>query len=172
MHHPFFLKNLPRREILEKVRALYPAMDIDAFECYMALLEVAGELLSVNEAQLSRHGTSQGRVRVMIHLHRTPGKCLSPCELAQRMAVSPATITGLLDGLERGRMVRRERSSKDRRSVRVRLTAQGIRSLDRLMPERFRLVSRLMTPLSVSERATLVRLLNSISAKLKEIAPS
>ena len=168
MHHAFFLKNLPTREVLEKVRALYPKMDVGAVECYMTLLEVAGEILSLTEVQLSRRKTSQGRLRVLLQLQRTSENHLTPCELAERMAVTRATITGLLDGLEREDMVRRERSTEDRRSVHVCLTQRGVKFLDRLMPDRFRLVSQLMGHLSESERATFVRLLNSISEKLKE----
>jgi DNA-binding MarR family transcriptional regulator len=45
---------------------------------------------------------------------------LGPTELARRAGLHPATMTGILDRLERGGWIVRERDSSDRRAVRVR----------------------------------------------------
>jgi DNA-binding MarR family transcriptional regulator len=45
---------------------------------------------------------------------------LSPSALARRAGLHPATMTGILDRLERGGWVTRERDPDDRRAVRVR----------------------------------------------------
>ena len=45
---------------------------------------------------------------------------LSPSELARHAGLHPATMTGILDRLERGSWVARERDPADRRAVRVR----------------------------------------------------
>src|SRR2546425_368403 len=45
---------------------------------------------------------------------------LSPSALARRAGLHPATITGILDRLERGGWVTRDRDRADRRAVRVR----------------------------------------------------
>ena len=45
---------------------------------------------------------------------------LSPSALAERAALHPATITGILDRLERGGWIARERDPSDRRGVVVR----------------------------------------------------
>jgi DNA-binding MarR family transcriptional regulator len=45
---------------------------------------------------------------------------LSPSALAQRAGLHPATMTGILDRLERGGWVARDRSSSDRRAVLIR----------------------------------------------------
>jgi len=46
---------------------------------------------------------------------------LSPSALARQAGVHPATMTGILDRLEHGRWVVRERDPADRRAVRVRV---------------------------------------------------
>jgi DNA-binding MarR family transcriptional regulator len=46
---------------------------------------------------------------------------LSPSELARRAGLHPATMTGVLDRLERGGWIVRERDQADRRAVTVRL---------------------------------------------------
>jgi DNA-binding MarR family transcriptional regulator len=45
---------------------------------------------------------------------------LSPSALAKRAGLHPATVTGILDRLERGGWVARERDAEDRRAVVVR----------------------------------------------------
>jgi DNA-binding MarR family transcriptional regulator len=45
---------------------------------------------------------------------------LNPTALAERASLHPATMTGILDRLERGGWVLRERDPSDRRAVRVR----------------------------------------------------
>jgi DNA-binding MarR family transcriptional regulator len=168
MPFSFLLKKLPRRQVLEGLLPRYPKLEVSAVDCYMALLEVAGEIITVSDMQLARHKTSLGRIRVLMQLLRCPGHALAPGELAGRIGVTPATVTGLLDGLERERLVRRERCPGDRRSVLVRLTPQGGRFLDRVMPERFKIISRLMARLSETDRRALGRLLDAVSQGLKE----
>jgi len=52
---------------------------------------------------------------------------LSPSELGQRLIVTRATVTGVVDSLERRGYVRRVPNPADRRSVLVELTADGRR---------------------------------------------
>ncbi len=56
---------------------------------------------------------------------------LSVSGIARRMYLHPATVVGILDRLERQRLVVRIRSQKDRRVVRVELTARGQTAIKR-----------------------------------------
>jgi len=57
---------------------------------------------------------------------------ISPSSLAQQAALHPATITGILDRLERGGWVARERDPADRRAIRVRALRDRSAELVRL----------------------------------------
>jgi DNA-binding MarR family transcriptional regulator len=172
MNSSFILKDISRREALESIAARYPEFEMSAQECFLALLSVAGQIMEAIETQLSRRQTSQGRVRILLELQQTPGQSLAAGELAARLKVTPATITGLLDGLERAGQVRRERRSQDRRSVSVRLTPRGARIISEVMPERFRRNSRLMATLSETDRRILKRLLERVGRGLEEFSRS
>ena len=66
---------------------------------------------------------------ILLHvLDRMPDP--TPSALAQKMQVTPATITGALNKLEAEGLVRRERSAADRRVVLVRRTDKGSRVFD------------------------------------------
>jgi len=57
---------------------------------------------------------------------------LSPSALARRAGLHPATMTGILDRLERGGWVVRDRDPSDRRAVAVRVLRQRVGELLRL----------------------------------------
>src|SRR5580658_4251387 len=71
------------------------------------------------QAQLSSHQAS-----VLDHLDDVEGTSL--LALAQHMGVTASTMSLMVDRLERGGYVRRERSPQDGRRVDLRLTAAGV----------------------------------------------
>jgi DNA-binding MarR family transcriptional regulator len=54
---------------------------------------------------------------------------MSPGELGRRTGLHPATLTGILDRLERGGWIARERSPADRRSIQLRALPTRAREL-------------------------------------------
>ena len=75
-------------------------------------------------ARLAPHRLSEGKFVLLLLLRDLP-EGLAPHELAERAGVTRATITGLLDGLERDGFLARHGDKDDRRKVSVRLTAMG-----------------------------------------------
>lgn len=73
--------------------------------------------------------------------------------LAQAMALSPATVTGILDRLELRGLVTRERRPEDKRRVRVDVTEDGAAAAD-TAPSRLALrLSQALSELSNTERS-------------------
>ncbi len=160
------LKDLPRYKCLVAASKQFPDLDPSACEAFMHLTRAGDEVWRVMSGHFSSHDITQGRFLVMMLLLETKGTdCLrpsSPAELADLASVSRATITGLLDTLERDGFVRRVPDPEDRRHMGVHLTAAGEAFMHALLPEHFQLINDLMGNLNVKERKTLVRLLNKI----------
>jgi DNA-binding MarR family transcriptional regulator len=76
---------------------------------------------------------------------------LSPSALARRAGLHPATVTGILDRLERGGWITRERDPSDRRAVVVRVARDRYAELVRLYSGMNRSMNKLLAGYSDSE---------------------
>ena len=115
--------------------------------------------------QLGRYDLSEGRFAVLMMLYHHPDGELQPGVMADRLAVTRANISGLLDGLERDSLIVRRSHSDDRRRVEVRVTDKAIDLLDRVVPGHFGVLTDLMAGLSADERAVLITLLDKIAER-------
>ena len=170
------LKDLPRYECLLEASKEFPDLDPTAAEAFLHLLRTGDEAFGVTDRNLADHSISHGRFGVLMLLWRSTqpraAKLLgaeecaagprTPAELAEAAGVTRATMTGLIDTLERDGYVKREPDPDDRRMMSVLLTAKGDRFLNDFLPGHFKLISGLMASLTEAERKTLVRLLGKI----------
>jgi DNA-binding MarR family transcriptional regulator len=180
------LKDLPRYECLLEAAKEFPELDPSAAEAFLHLLRTGDEAFGVTERNLAEHNISQGRFCVLMLLWRsTQARAAklwgagagsagprTPAELAGAANVTRATMTGLVDTLERDGFVKRDPDPDDRRMMSVRLTARGERFLRQFLPGHFRITSAVMSPLTVAERKTLVRLLGKIQQQAALLNPS
>lgn len=168
------LKDLPRYECLLEASRKYPDLNPSATEVFLNLLRAGDEAFRVVESHLAQHDITQGRFGVLMALWANPAgaEALSPAEIAERTGVTRATVTGLVDTLERDGFVARAPDPVDRRMLTVRLTPRGEKLLQRIMPTHFRQMSWLMEPLTEGERKTLVRLLTKVLQRAAEVDPA
>lgn len=162
----FLLKNLPRGAGLDGLADIYPEADTSAMEVFSALLGTSAEILSSINSALARYGASQARFRLLLRLRRAGPRGLHPRELAENLKIERASVTGLVDGIEREGLARRLPCKDDRRSIMVVLTPKGTRFIDSLAPDRLKRVAQLMSCLSGTERHTLTNLLDRIGGNM------
>lgn len=116
-------------------------------------------------ARLAPHQLSEGKF-VLLFLLREQKEGLSPHELAERAGVTRATVTGLLDGLERDDYLRRQAHETDRRKSRVILTAKGEETAAALFDEHTRWIATLFADFTAAERQVLSGLLARVRGRL------
>lgn len=109
-------------------------------------------------ARLAPHDLSEGKFVLLFLLHQVP-EGLSPHELADRAGVTRATVTGLLDGLERDGFLARQQSKEDRRKVLVQLSSKGKDAARALFDTHTRWIASLFAGFDESDRETLSALL-------------
>ena len=81
---------------------------------------------------LEPHGILSAQWSVLRILWDIEG--LTQVELAERMRVEKASLTGVLEGMERRGLILRVRNDEDRRKINITLTAQGRRLKPELLP--------------------------------------
>jgi DNA-binding MarR family transcriptional regulator len=160
------LKDLPRYECLLEVARSHPDLDPSACEAYLNLLRAGDEAYRRSESFFTEHNMSPGRFTVMMLLYdklaATPIP-QTPADLAEMAGVTRATMTGLVDTLERDGLVTRRHDSGDRRMMLIHLTPKGTAALQEVLPGHFKQMAAQMAPLSEQERKTLVRLLSKLA---------
>jgi DNA-binding MarR family transcriptional regulator len=95
---------------------------------------------------------------------------VSPGHLAETMHIHPATMTGILDRLEEGGWVTRERAPDDRRKVHLKALRSRGPELVQLYAPMNESVSRICADLSDEQLRTVVDFLKSISAAAADAA--
>lgn len=163
------LKELPRYECLVEASKQFPDLHPAACEAFMQMMRAGEDVMRVMNTHFAHHNITHGRFLVMMLLMDKGGDCpkpSTPAELADFASVSRATITGLLDTLERDGFVRREPDPADRRQMSVYLTLKGQGFMHDILPGHFRLITQIMGNLSDDERQTLSHLLTKVSMQL------
>jgi DNA-binding MarR family transcriptional regulator len=159
-------KKIPRYECLLRAAQTFPDLDPSACDAYLHLVKAGSDAMHGSEAYFASHDLSQGRFTVlMLLLDKLENRPIArtPAELADLANVTRATMTGLIDTLERDGLVTREPDPEDGRMMTVRLNPKGHALLDRVLPGHFKQMAALMAPLSEAERKTLVRLIRKFS---------
>lgn len=156
------LRDLPTPEILAKFAERYPDADVTAIASFLHLLRVATDLSQALDTCLSKHDLLQGRWWVLILLMREESLSSTPSLLAEKIGVTRATMTGLIDSLEQGGLIKRVFDKTDRRSVIIKLTAAGQAKLDVVMPDYYRRLRQCMQGLDEANRTQLHHILGLI----------
>jgi DNA-binding MarR family transcriptional regulator len=168
------LKEIPRYECLHEISKLYPELNPVACEAFLHLIRTSDEMMRVHSEFFSRHNISKGRFIVLMFLCDesigTPHP-KTPAELADMSTCTRATMTGLIDSLEKDGFVSREPDTDDRRMMRVTLTERGSKFVQSILPEHFRRITYLMSGLSEPEQKTLVNLLGKIVERCATLEP-
>ncbi len=164
------LREIPRYECLLEASREFPALDVSATEACLHLLRSADAAFRVLSRHLQEHRISQGGFTVLTLLWDTE-ESSTPAELAEKANVTRASMTGLVDTLEKEGFVTRTPCPNDRRMMRVALTEKGRHMLEGVLPEHFQRMANLLHPLTVAERKTLVALLTKVAAQADAMVP-
>lgn len=165
----FYLKDLPTDTTLYEFSRLYPNMNPSAIKSCAELLRIGSVLLTAFETFLGSYGLSQGRFLTLIVMNRNPDEVVSPSFLAGKVGVRRATMTGLLDRLEKDDLIKRLADHQDRRKIGIQLTSNGRRVLAELLPDYYRSIAKIMAKLTEKERLDLMSLLGKVNQGLASL---
>jgi DNA-binding MarR family transcriptional regulator len=158
----------PRRVDHKAFQREFPSGDATATECAQNLMRAAELFLDADARGLRRHGLSIP-ARILLATLEGAGEPLSHSTIAERLFVTGASVTSLVDTLERKGLVRRIRDTVDRRVVLVELTDEAYPVLDSFLAEITTLHAHEFAVLDEEERETLDRLLAKVAASIEAL---
>ena len=122
--------------------------------------------LKAGEDWIRERELSHEQSFVLGYLVQNPGAIQR--DIAQVSRTSAASVSSLLQGLERRGLVERRSEDGDERSKRVYATQEGIDLIDGFDTAMADVNETILAPLDTSERAALVALLTKITAELPQ----
>lgn len=131
-----------------------PTPALDAYvKLERARAAVASELAAALQREDGLTETQLGVLEALLHLGPLP-----QARLCDKLLTSAGNLTTVLDNLERLGLVRRERSTTDRRVQTVHLTPAGDARIREVFPRHAARVAALFATLTSEEQATLATL--------------
>ena len=115
------------------------------------------------------HGLSASAFQTLAILDGA-GEALPGHVIAERLIVSSASMTSLVDTLQRRGLVERRPHPTDGRKVLIQLTPDGQRIVDQQLPVIHAVINRAISTLPESDRAHLLRSLTTIRAQVSKLA--
>lgn len=133
-------------------------------EAQLAVVRTGMRLQDAFERMLKPHGITGTQYNVLRILRGAEPAGLCRNELRDRMINRMPDVTRLLDRMEEAGLIGRTRESEDRRMVRTRIAADGLRLLDALDAEVAAEQQRPFAGIDEERLRALVALLNAVRA--------
>jgi DNA-binding MarR family transcriptional regulator len=108
-------------------------------------------------------GLTAAKYNYLVVLYGAPRQAMTLSELGAYIHTTSASVTGVVDALERDGFVERTKHAKDRRSIFARLTPKGKNVIERAFPLHHRNIEVLMSELSAQDRKRLVGFLAKLA---------
>ena len=129
----------------------FPGVDAEGVALGSMMFFFANSILNSMGAHLGRYGLTQARFGILLMLYLEPDTEWTPAELADAGNMSRATMTGLLDRLEKQNYIVRAPRAGDRRSIAIHLSDEGRAFIQEKFPDHFDRLAAAMRELTPQE---------------------
>ncbi len=150
--------------------SIYCAKTYKARDSVGYLVRRAGNLMTTRvEAAFADHEITFAQWMVLVKLR--DGLATTAAEIARDMCHDSGALTRMIDQLAQRGLIERSRSQADRRSIVLKLTDEGHRTADALVPMVVGLLNRALTDFTQDETRTLIRLLTKLLDGISAFEP-
>lgn len=154
-------------------KSIHPETDLAAYAVALRLMRIGRIVEALTGKVAQAHGlVSRGDFEVLSALRRSHPLPVRPNELADRLMVTTAGMTGRLNRLEKAAFVERSPLLADRRGVEVGITPSGISACDSVLSQ---LAGKYDAALQQPDSSIVAHLsddLRSIAISLGDTAPT
>ncbi|HUO38685.1 MAG TPA: MarR family transcriptional regulator [Mycobacterium sp.] len=136
-----------------------PEFDPTVLALTLTMFRTATAFERAHAAELVPHGLNTSQLNILTVLDRAP-EPLTMGALGQAVAVRPANLTGVVDGLVERQLLERISNPDDRRSFLIRISTQGRAFLRKFLPGHWTYLQQLMDGLTQRQKQQLQSLLD------------
>ena len=143
----------------------YPGASTVATECYANLVRTGDLLIGLHNRQAAEEFGLSATAKMALAVIEGADEALEPSVIAERLLITAASVTSVVDTLEKRGLVVRRPHPTDRRKQLVEVTPGAVEILDKMLPA-FHARERWVidTALTVDEQHQLLGLLARIQA--------
>lgn len=157
------MRDQHQNDVVNCLERQFPGFDHSTMRMMAALASTYHILLSVMERALTEYKVTPQSMDVLVALYVKKGQECLLGELGELLMVSPANITGLVEGLVRKGLVTRKEHPEDRRKRLAEITPRGIELMEEFIPECARFFQEVFASVSSEEKQRLCELLGQLS---------
>lgn len=150
------------RKFFEDYKRLFPDMDLELISTFARTMMIFHHQPILFEGYFHKMGLTKSRFMILVQLYRLQDEGMSMSEMCRIHRVKSATMTGIIDTLEREGQIERIADPADRRKVIVRITDTGRELMEDFLPRHQENVRMMSADLSVEERRTLLELMTKL----------
>lgn len=161
-----YIQEIPENDLLQqKFNQHFPAIDVKSLRTYMLMRKLSTDLDVALDSYFSQYNLSVGRFTLLILLEVSP-EGLMPSELAHQVGVTQATISGLINSLEKAGFVQRATHHRDGRAFVIKMTPQGSEFVQKISPDYYARVEAFMNEFNDEEKQLLASFSQRAIAKV------
>ena len=140
--------------------------DVQALDTFIKLTRAANSVSARVGRGTSQGGLTESQFGTLEALYHLGPLC--PGEIAEKILKTSGNMTTVIDNLVRDGLVRRERSSEDRRQIKIHLTEQGASLIAILFEQRKDAIVEDLAILTPQEQETLGRLCKMLGKQSRD----
>ena len=144
--------------------------DASANECVVGIVRAGEAFVALANRALSGYQLSPAARQALAVLDGA-GEPLSPTEISRRLIVTTASVTSLLDTLERRGLIERHADPADRRRLLVAITPPAQDLVRQYVPEIVALQAAVMSGIGEEDRRHLIAVLTRIREAIAAASP-
>ncbi|MFJ8461664.1 MarR family winged helix-turn-helix transcriptional regulator [Lysinibacillus xylanilyticus] len=128
----------------------------------LMLLWLSDYVLDVMDIDLAPFGITESKLDLLILLTLHDERRATPSAIAERLGITRASATSMIDWLEKRNLVVRNHSKEDRRKIYVSLTEEGRTFVAKILPTYWSSCASNMIDLEPDERKVFEKLVNKL----------
>lgn len=158
-------QSIPPQDVVHaSLESLHEELDASVIYLHAHFVKVATDIENYTETILAPYHLSEGRF-ILLHMLRNAPEGMKPTEIAQQLGVTQATVSGLVNGLEKVGFATRQTYEKDARSFVIKVTEKGLDTLKEIFPKWYPKLAEFWGQLSPEEIELAKQILQRMSQK-------